>query len=187
MRPVSRGSGRVWETQKCPGVLVQHEVAAEGVLKCFHSEIWGWEVGEALAQIHSIAFTGHFHKLHPEQQMESQHLPAWTCFQDRMMHWAHSRTTGELAPAPARDLRERPNPQVPDLRSGGPSTVPIPHLSPPGISNFPTRIHGKRCSHHKPHGAQTWNPCSPSGVVNHRTSQPTLPCLIPLYSLEIFA
>lgn len=52
------------------------------------------------------------------------------------MHWAHSRTTGELAPAPGRDLREGPNPQVPDLRSGGPSTVPIPHLSPPGFPPF---------------------------------------------------
>lgn len=81
---MSRGSGRGWETHKCLGVLVQHEVTAEGVPKGFHSEVWGWEVGEALAQVHSIAFTGHFDKLHPERQMESQHLPARTCCQGRM-------------------------------------------------------------------------------------------------------
>lgn len=86
---MSRGPGRRWETHKCRGVLVEHEVPADGVLKGLHGEGWGWEVGKALAQVHNIVLTGQFDKLHPGEQMESwpahPSTPTWisTCFQDK--------------------------------------------------------------------------------------------------------
>lgn len=79
-----------WETHKSHGVLVEHEVSTDGVLKGFQHEVWGWEVGEALSQVHDIILTGQFSELQPGQQRRvvTVHLftLTWTsaCFQYRV-------------------------------------------------------------------------------------------------------
>lgn len=79
--PVRQDLQEMQETHKCLGVLVQHEVPTDGLLKSLHSEVRRWEVGEALTQVHDIILFGQSDKLHPgNKQRVSPRAAAWECF-----------------------------------------------------------------------------------------------------------